>query len=49
MLTLILVVPIIRDFFRLAPATWPMIGWAAGTAAVSVLWIEGLKAWRRKQ
>jgi P-type Ca2+ transporter type 2C len=47
-LVLMLTVPFIRDFFRLAPPSWEIMGWGFGTAAVSVLWMEGVKAWRRK-
>jgi len=49
LLGLMLTLPFVRDFFRLAPPTWEMIGWGLGTAAVAVLWIEVVKWWRRTQ
>lgn len=48
LLALMLTVPFIRDFFRLAPITWQVAGWGVGTAAVCVLWIELVKMWKRR-
>jgi len=47
-LCLMLTVPFIRDFFRLAPASAPMIVCGVLTAAISVLWIEVVK-WQRRR
>jgi len=46
LLCLILTIPFIRDFFRLAPAPLEMIGLGLLTALISVLWIEVVK-WLR--
>ncbi|HJW29181.1 MAG TPA: cation-translocating P-type ATPase, partial [Saprospiraceae bacterium] len=44
---IMIMVPVIRDFFLLAPADWTMIGYCAATALLAVLWIEIVK-WRRR-
>jgi Ca2+-transporting ATPase len=46
-LTIILLVPFIRDFFRLAPASLQMILMCLAVSIISVLWIEIVK-WRRR-
>jgi Ca2+-transporting ATPase len=47
MLGIILIVPFIRDFFRLAPASFQMILMCLAVSMISVLWIEIVK-WRRR-
>ena len=49
LLCLILVVPFIRDFFRLAPVSSDMILWSLPVSMVSVLWIEVVKWLRRRK
>ena len=48
MLCLILIVPFIRDFFRLAPASIQMVLWSVIVSMISVLWIEVVK-WSRRR
>lgn len=48
LLAIILYVPLIRDFFRLAPLHTNQMALCALVGFCSVIWIEGLKWWRRK-
>ena len=47
MLCIMLFVPFIRDFFRLAPASLQMVLCSIAVSMISVLWIEIVK-WRRR-
>jgi Ca2+-transporting ATPase len=49
LLVLLLTVPLLRDFFRLAPVTPIHLAAAVGMGLASVLWYEGVKLWKRKK
>jgi hypothetical protein len=49
MLLALLNVPVLRDFFHLASPTIGLLGLAAGVGLASVLWYEGVKAWKRRR
>ena len=47
MLMLLLYVPLLRDFFQLASPSAALLALATGVGLASVLWYEGVKAWKR--
>jgi Ca2+-transporting ATPase len=49
MLLALLYVPLLRDFFQLASPTIGLLGLATGVGLASVLWYEGVKAWKRRR
>lgn len=49
MLLALLYVPLLRDFFQLASPTIGLLALATGVGLASVLWYEGVKAWKRKR
>lgn len=49
LLALLLYMPLLRDFFRLATPPPALLAVAIAAGLASVLWFEAVKAWRRKQ
>lgn len=41
--------PLFHDFLHLASPTIGLLGLATGVGLASVLWYEGVKAWKRKR
>jgi Ca2+-transporting ATPase len=49
LLILLLYLPVLRDFFHLASPSAALLALATGAGLASVLWYEGVKAWKRKK